>query len=78
MMSLPLRALMLVTSAARELQFAVADEWMTSTGFTPPHPRATVPGLSPGFPAGDGADGDDGSEIDDDADADEEGDDRNA
>ena len=52
-----LRALMLVTSAARELQFAVADEWMSSTRFTPPHPRAIPPQLPP-TPDGDHGEGD--------------------
>lgn len=31
-----LRALMLVTSAARELQFAIADEWLAHTTLRPP------------------------------------------
>ena len=44
-----LRGLMLATSAARELQFLVADEWRLSARFTPPHPRAVLPS-SPALP----------------------------
>lgn len=37
------RALMLATAAARELQFDLEDEWLTSPRFSPPTPARRSP-----------------------------------